>query len=378
MRGGAREMLAGGEGQEIFAPDVSFSFPIGGAKGRGRGIFKLLLRSLPIQASIGLLDPQIIDVRVNSPSPDALIINYVVRVSTFADVGENEDEDEALAAVAAQDDEELPLTASLHVRTRLSFNAAGLITEWVDHWDRPARQFLEDIADFNFPELSNLASSSANDGRSDEDDVDDGEINPARRQLLDEDAIGESMEDYDDEAFAAHARAVALALPVSGPPLAPDAMADRIAQVVRFMSLDHPCASLPEFWRPAAALSKPAVPYPEILHPDLVVETPSILAQGIESLEYLDRIGRIAAIVRYSNARVACSCVRQQSERVFSARYVLEARTRLGLDVQVGKICRVWMSPAGEIIHIIVTADEDLRDNTYALFARMRRRLWVW
>lgn len=356
LEGGPREMFRGGE-HEMFTPGVEFSFPMW--DGKGRRMLKMLLMSLPLQASCGLFYPVIEDIEIASPSRLRLDVSYTVRCSTLAENGGQVEKGE------------LPQRrTTLRVRTRLRFDEEGRITEWRDTWDKGIRQFLSDVAGVIFSETGANVEGAAEAGPT-TSSTNAGEH--SHRVGSSEEDIGwhdDSAYELDEESPELVGHRLASRIIPGGPALTPEAMAERVQEVERFLRVDFAQLMLPGGNVENAY---------ELFHNDSVLETYDFVVEGVESLALLHKLSRADGRWRFSVMDVHCLGVVWQSSKIVVAKFLFRGRRRVGgIFHQAGVCVSLQLNTSGEIV-LAKVLDEDLGDASFDIFAlRSTNRAWIW
>lgn len=401
-----REPLGGGVG-ELFARNVEFNFPVGGA-GKGRWMLKMLLMSLPLQANVGMLYPTVDGLVITSPSADSLNLNYSVRCSVLRDKPANASWGIRTGRVFGDFTEaELgPKETLVHVRTRLRFSDQGRIISWIDTWNKSVPEVLEDIAVFSEPpeessypeenELERGASSGSRPvgnakrvqgsircERSGETvDVNDSALESAFHAddwlLEDEDrdkAVSNGWRPSDGDDGRAAGRRLADAIVPTGPPLSPADARSAALRVADYLREDFARHSLPGG---GGDCSNPIdLSEYSLFHSDAILETPTFVSEGAESLALLHALARADTWFRFAKARIVCTETRIEAPRVVVARYIMRARGRLaGGLVQKSSYVKLRLNAAGEIVHCELSV-ESVKDDCLPLFGRTKRWLWL-
>lgn len=413
---GARELLRGGDG-ELFADGVEFEFPVSGA-GRGRRILKMLLMSLPLQASVGMLHPVIKGVVVGSPSADCLDLNYSVRCSTLGNAA-TEVGDWGFGVGGAfgsfKEADLGPRVEIVNVRTRLRFNDEGRITKWVDTWNKSVPEVLDRLSNIaDPPELhsNDMEENASQRGTSPApshsensravtplasrvqgnthregplEAVDaieasaDSAFHPDDWLYEDEEeekVASKSWRASDDDDGAAAGRRLADAIVPCGPPLATADARTAALRAVEYLRKDFPRESLPGggggLWANPMDTSRYT-----LFHSDAILETPAFVAEGTESLAILHAVARVGTNLRFTNARIVCTEARIEAPRVVVARYVMRARGIFaGGLVQKSSFVKLRLNTAGEVVHCELSVDE-IKDDCLPMFSRTKRWLWL-
>jgi hypothetical protein len=404
---GPLDLVRGGC-DELFAPDVAFSFPVWpGGGGRGRRALKLLVSSLAVQARCGSMAPRVEQLVVESPMPDLLVAKYVVSCCTLSEeLQENfVDRDDVLADRPSADapavdkcdvvGKELyvPVRTELRVRSRIHFDCEGKIVAWHDTWDRAPLQFLREVVNFGeyYDELeelegpvgleptANLRHNPPQTSKSDEDIENRPPHSPSLQsrgdssqawerdvaKIFDLDVYGEDGQ-LDSGLLTSCARALADNLP-SSPVPGPDELRQRLNDIEHYLVFEVPKAQLP---------GEGPVDY-SFFHEQAIFETPFVLSQGIDSLEFVHNAMRMDAMVRYSGISVKCIGLQHPSPQLLSATYLFTARNRLGHYVRRRQHCQFYLNRSGQIVHERETVDETTEVFATA-FRRVGGRLWIW
>jgi hypothetical protein len=387
---GHLELTRGGD-EELFAPDVSFSFPAWPSGGRGRRKLKLLLASLALQARCGTMEPRVERVVVDSPMPDLLVAKYVVSCCTFAE--EEVEQEEGSFSGAAGVDEEIYETVrtELHVRSRIQFDSDGRIVGWHDAWDRSLPQFLREVMDFGdysgaeedmddmagLEPTTNMQQNRSPSDRGDEDTEGRHSQGTAYESSGDTPQPWDVSEIFDMDVYCedgrldparltSRARDLADTLE-GGPELCPDELQKRMEDVKRYLAFEVTKSLLPG--------SEP-VDY-SLFHTHAIFETPFVLSQGVDSLEFVHKAMRLDAIVRYSTISLKCIALQQPGPRLITATYLVTARNRLGRYVRRRLRCQFFLNRSGQIVHEVDTVDE-ATELFASPFRRTGDRLWIW
>lgn len=358
LEGGPREMFRGGE-HEMFDAGVEFSFPMW--NGKGRKVLKMLLMSLPLQASCGFLWPVIEDIQIASPSRLRLDVSYIVRCSTLGYAGGVDETDEEVDDSSGKVP---PRSTTLQVRTRLRFDEHGRIAEWRDTWNKGVRQFLAELADLDDTHATAGEQSSMAQGTTASTSETDSDTGPNKGGAEWSNVFEE------EESSGLIGQRLASRITPGGPPLSPEAMAERVTKVESFLRVDYPRLMLPK--------GNEEKEY-ALFHSDSVLETYDFVVEGVESLALLHRISRADMGLQFSAIEAHCLKIVWQSSKTVVGRFMLRARRRVGgCFHQSGFTVSFQLNASGEIV-LCKVLDEELQDDSFDIFAlRSTNRTWIW
>lgn len=214
-----------------------------------------------------------------------------------------------------------------------------------------------------------------------------------------------------DSAFLSQqARGLSQALPLNGPELSSEALTARVSEVIRYLREEFPLAGTPSkswprfssgtenngnsFLQTFRILSFAAirmldtvglggndearrnVPY-DHFHEDFMLETPTLLSQGVEAMEMLHHCVRLEGWLRWADVRVHCIEVDRVSPTRVVARYVLVAKGWGGICLIRQTRSQFWINRAGLIVHQFDSSHDHTDEFAHA-FARLQRKKWIW